>query len=62
MKEEKNLKTPIFASERVLEPSPADVIPQYPTDPQVAYQIVKEETYPQTNPMLNLASFISFVA
>ncbi len=59
MKEEKNLQTPIFASERVLEPAPADVIPQYPTDPQVAYQIVKEETYPQTNPMLNLATFVT---
>ncbi|MBO5699855.1 MAG: glutamate decarboxylase [Bacteroidales bacterium] len=59
MKEENNLQTPIFASERVLEPAPADVIPQYPTDPQVAYQIVKEETYPQTNPMLNLATFVT---
>ena len=59
MKEQKNLQTPIFASERVLEPAPADVIPKYPTDPEVAYQIVKEETYPQTNPMLNLATFVT---
>ena len=59
MKEQKNLQTPIFASERVLEPAPSDVIPKYPTDPEVAYQIVKEETYPQTNPMLNLATFVT---
>ena len=59
MKEEKNLQTPIFASERVLEPAPTDVIPKYPSDPEVAYQIVKEETYPQTNPMLNLATFVT---
>lgn len=59
MKEEKNSQTPIFASERVLEPAPSDIIPQYSTDPEVAYQIVKEETYPQTNPMLNLATFVT---
>ena len=59
MKKEKNLQTPIFASDRVLVPAPSDVIPQHPTDPQVAYQIVKEETYAQTNPMLNLATFVT---
>ncbi len=59
MKKEKNLDTPVFASDRVLEPSPADVIPQFSTDPEVAYQMVKEETYPQTNPMLNLATFVT---
>lgn len=59
MKREKNLDTPVFASDRVLEPSPADVIPQFSTDPEVAYQMVKEETYPQTNPMLNLATFVT---
>ena len=59
MKEEKNLQTPIFASDRVLSPAPAEKIPQYPVDPQVAYQIVKEETFAQTNPMLNLATFVT---
>ena len=59
MKEEKNLQTPIFASDRVLVPAPSDVIPQNSTDPQVAYQIVKEETFAQTNPMLNLATFVT---
>ena len=59
MKEEKNLQIPVFASDRVLEPAPCDVIPQHPTNPQEAYQMVKEETYPQTNPMLNLATFVT---
>ena len=36
MKEEKNLQIPVFASDRVLEPAPCDVIPQHPTNPQEA--------------------------
>lgn len=59
MKEEKILDAPVFAQKSVLEQAPADVIPQNPTDPEVAYQMVKEETYPQTNPMLNLATFVT---
>lgn len=59
MKEEKISNAPVFAQESVLHQAPADVIPQHPTDPQVAYQMVKEETYPQTNPMLNLATFVT---
>ena len=59
MKDEKNLQTSVFASERVLKPSPEDVIPQHPTPAEIAYQMVKEETYPQTNPMLNLATFVT---
>ena len=59
MKDEKKLQTSVFASERVLKPSPEDVIPQYPTPAEIAYQMVKEETYPQTNPMLNLATFVT---
>lgn len=59
MKDEKNLQTSVFASERVLKPSPEDVIPQKPTPAEIAYQMVKEETYPQTNPMLNLATFVT---
>lgn len=59
MKEEKILNAPVFAQKSVLEQAPADVIPQHPTDPEIAYQMVKEETYPQTNPMLNLATFVT---
>lgn len=52
-------KTPVFGSQRVLQQAPADVIPANPTNPEIAYQIVKEETYSQTNPMLNLATFVT---
>lgn len=52
-------KTPVFGSQRVLQQAPADVIPANPTNPEVAYQMVKEETYSQTNPMLNLATFVT---
>ena len=59
MKEKNKQGAPVFAQERVLEQTPQDVIPQCSTDPEVAYQLVKEETYPQTNPMLNLATFVT---
>lgn len=52
-------KTPVFGSQRVLQQAPVDVIPPNPTSAEIAYQIVKEETYPQTNPMLNLATFVT---
>lgn len=52
-------KTPVFGSQRVLQQAPVDVIPANPTTGEIAYQIVKEETYPQTNPMLNLATFVT---
>ncbi|MEF9932433.1 MAG: glutamate decarboxylase, partial [Bacteroidales bacterium] len=45
--------------QRVLQQAPVDVIPPNPTTPEIAYQIVKEETYSQTNPMLNLATFVT---
>ena len=59
MKEKNKPGAPVFAQERVLEQTPQDVIPKHPTEPEVAYQLVKEETYPQTNPMLNLATFVT---
>lgn len=52
-------KTPVFGSQRILQPAPVDKIPANPTSPEIAYQIVKEETYPQTNPSLNLATFVT---
>ena len=59
MKEKNKPGAPVFAQERILEQTPQDVIPQHSTDAEVAYQLVKEETYPQTNPMLNLATFVT---
>ena len=53
------LLTTVFGSKEVLEPAPADVIPQGMMRPEIAYQIVKDETYPQTQPRLNLATFVT---
>ncbi|MFI3331363.1 MAG: glutamate decarboxylase [Rikenellaceae bacterium] len=51
--------TPVFASERALEHAPTDFLPKNPTTPEIAYAMVKEETYPQTRPQLNLATFVT---
>ena len=39
--------------------APIDKIPQKGVDPHIAYQTVKDETYPQTQPRLNLATFVT---
>lgn len=52
-------KTAIFGSEEMLQPSPVDKIPDGPTTPQIAYQMVKDETFAQTQPRLNLATFVT---
>ncbi len=39
--------------------APTQFIPQGRTAPEAAYQIVKDETYPQTQPRLNLATFVT---
>ena len=51
-------KTPTVA-EQILQPAPTEFIPQHKTLPEVAYQMVKDETYPQTQPRLNLATFVT---
>ena len=53
------LLTTVFGSKEVLEPAPTDVTPQGMMRPEIAYQIVKDETYPQTQPRLNLATFVT---
>jgi len=52
-------KTAIFGSEVMLTPSPVDKIPDGPTTPEIAYQMVKDETFAQTQPRLNLATFVT---
>ena len=52
-------KTAIFGSETMLQSSPVDRIPDGPTTPEIAYQMVKDETYAQTQPRLNLATFVT---
>ena len=52
-------KTDVFGSDRMLQPSPVEKIPEGPTTPEIAYQMVKDETFAQTQPRLNLATFVT---
>ena len=49
----------IFGSETMRESAPAERIPKHRTRADIAYQIVKDETFPQTQPRLNLATFVT---
>ena len=49
----------IFGSQEMREPAPAEFIPKHGTPASIAYQIVKDETFPQTQPRLNLATFVT---
>ena len=51
--------TPVYGSDAMLTPSPVDRIPDGPTMPEIAYKMVKDETYAQTQPQLNLATFVT---
>lgn len=50
---------PIFGSEAMREPAPSEFIPKHRTPAETAYQMVKDETFPQTQPRLNLATFVT---
>lgn len=50
---------PIFGTHQMRESAPTDFIPKHGTSAEVAYQIVKDETFPQTQPRLNLATFVT---
>lgn len=52
-------KTDVFGSDAMLQPAPVDRIPDGPTTPEIAYQMVKDETFAQTQPRLNLATFVT---
>ena len=49
--------TPIFGSPEMREPAPAEFIPKHKTPAEIAYQIVKDETFPQTQPRLNIRCY-----
>lgn len=49
----------IFGSKVMRQPAPAERIPQQMTRSEIAYQMVKDETFPQTQPRLNLATFVT---
>ena len=54
-----NVADAIFGSEEMREPAPAEFIPKHKTPGDIASQIVKDETFPQTQPRLNLATFVT---
>ena len=49
----------IFGSGQMREPAPTEFIPKHRTPSEIAYQMVKDETFPQTQPRLNLATFVT---
>lgn len=51
--------TSVFGSNEMLNPAPWEKIPQEPTTPEIAYQMVKDETFAQTQPRLNFATFVT---
>ena len=63
MKTRENLRTDaqaeIFGSEQMRQPAPSEFIPEHKTPSDIAYQMVKDETFPQTQPRLNLATFVT---
>ena len=58
-KNQKNFSEPIFGSPQMREPAPSEYMPEHKTPGNIAYQIVKDETFPQTQPRLNLATFVT---
>ena len=56
---ETTVTTAVFGSEEMLQSAPMERIPQHSTTPEIAYRMVKDETYAQTQPRLNLATFVT---
>lgn len=52
-------KTAVYGSNEMLQSAPVDKIPDYSTTPEIAYRMVKDETYSQTQPRLNMATFVT---
>lgn len=63
MKSRENFKenedSEIFGSKEMREPAPWELIPRHKTQAETAYRLVKDETFPQTQPRLNLATFVT---
>ena len=55
----KEKTVPVFGSREMRESAPSEYIPTHGTAAETAYQIVKDETFPQTQPRLNLATFVT---
>ena len=50
---------PVFGSKEMRKAAAAETIPKHRMPAETAYQIVKDETFPQTQPRLNLATFVT---
>ncbi len=61
MKKENDLsvKTPVYASNTMRVESPTQTIPMHSTSEEIAFRLVKDETYSQIQPKLNLATFVT---
>ena len=46
--------TDIFGSKEMRSPAPTEFIPKDKTAPEIAYQLVKDETYPQTLSLIHI--------
>ena len=57
--EKSDFNADVFGSKAMLQPAPVDKIPQQGIRPDIAYQMVKDETFAQTQPRLNMATFVT---
>ena len=51
--------TAVYGAEEMTRPAPSMTIPERSTTPEIAYRMVKDETFAQTQPRLNLATFVT---
>ena len=51
--------TAVYGSQEMAHPAPTMTIPEHATTPEIAYRMVKDETYAETQPRLNLATFVT---
>ena len=59
MKRQETPTTDIYTAEAMRHAAPTELIPEEGTSPAVAYRLVKDETYAETRPELNLATFVT---
>lgn len=57
--EQVTVETPVYTSPTMLSQAPDQVIPSHSTSEEIAYRLVKDEIYSQTEPKLNLATFVT---
>ncbi len=57
--ERENLTTEVYSTATLRGAAPTQKLPEQGTTPQAAYRLVKDETYAQTRPELNLATFVT---